>query len=206
MAILYNFEIKLNQLFGGVGYVHGTSANKDGYSFSPSLHDLFWQAESHTPGSSNERHSWGQVGGKGCWPLSITGGRTGKSDHKISCDKMTSGERKCIKMIRENGIQKQMVTRHSLFLDLCGFSLGVFSWNSFTYFSNYFYSLLSRHLPTFSLKKSLHFWDECPMKPRLQGASRMEWRRGLWLLALCTDWKGQHGRCGVFSVCRYWVC
>lgn len=99
MAILYNFEIKLNQLFGGMGYFHGACTNRDGYSCSPSFLVLFWRVESHTPVSClHGRDAGGRVrrvaqGARSCQSLES---RTGKLDHKISCRKMTGIERKYI--------------------------------------------------------------------------------------------------------------
>lgn len=60
MAILYNFEIKLNQLFGAVGYFRGACANEEWMLVLP-------RSTSSRRGEPQPRVS----GWHGCWPHSI---------------------------------------------------------------------------------------------------------------------------------------
>lgn len=71
MAILYNFEIKLNQLLGAVGHFLGACANKEWMVVFPAPCPP--GAESHHPG---------RVGGRSAGPIQSLKSRIRKSDPK----------------------------------------------------------------------------------------------------------------------------
>lgn len=110
MAVLYNFEIKLNRLFGGVGYFHGAQRWMP-YPPSSVSSPGGWRAPllGHVcPGETLGQA--GEEGGRDTGPSQPLESRTGESDHEIACWTMTDwgtggggGAVECIRMVRKMG-------------------------------------------------------------------------------------------------------
>lgn len=95
MAILYNFEIKLNQLYGGVGCFHGACSNRW----------VLMKSSSGRQGGGVRRVVW-------VLPLSAMGEQNKEIRPQNMLLEMTGLDRKCVKIIRENGMLKLTVTKY----------------------------------------------------------------------------------------------